>query len=173
MIVPALHGKPEPCLQAPAMRAASALCGGGLLGPMRRAKWNVAVHFEMAEPGRMMMIPVVEPEGRVGDFRCHCASPTVTWMLGCAGEDLSGRTLTQILGASPLRDTLFETCHQAFLNRLPQTAAVNGVEWRGSIDALPSSAGLTVVLTSSSAIERVIVAQRVLRELDQSSMIGR
>lgn len=168
MFVPAYRGKLVP-RSAHAVGAASTLHDGGLLGPMRRAQWNVAVLSELAEPGRMVLIPVVEREGRVVDFTWQWASPTVTLLLGCTGEDLSGRTLTQVLGASPLRNALFETCHRAFLDRSTQTAAVNGSDWQGRLDAHASAGGLTAVLTSSSAIDRFVAAQGVLRELEQLS----
>lgn len=165
MVVSAPRSKLEPDLQTPVGVV-------GLVGPMHRAKWNVAVLSELAEPGRMVLIPVVGREGRVGDFMWRRASPTVTLMLGCAGEDLSERTLTQVLGAGALRDALFETCHRAFLNRSPQTAAVTCGDWRGRLVAHPSSAGVTAVLTCALAIERVIAAQRVLRELQGRQRSG-
>lgn len=172
MIDAALHSQLEPCLQALGRGAAIAPRGRGLLSSIRLAQWNVAVLAELAEPGRMVLVPVVEPEGRVGDFMWQCASPTVSLLLGCAGEDLAGRTLTQVLGACHLREVLFQTCHQAFLSRSPQTAAVNGNNWQGRIDAQPSSAGMTVAMTSSSAIARVMAAQHALGELEQSSNFG-
>lgn len=172
MIVSALHYKHESGFQALGLGAAIALRGRGFPARLRRAKWSAAVLAELAEPGRMVLIPVVERDGRVGEFLWHGASPTVSLMLGCAGEDLSGRTLTQILGAGPLRDALFQTCHRAFLSRAPQTAAVSGSDWRGTIDAQPSSASLTAVLTSESAVARAMAAQSMLRELEQFSRDG-
>ncbi|MDP1533569.1 MAG: hypothetical protein Q8L92_08310, partial [Rubrivivax sp.] len=156
MIDAALYSQLEPCLQALGRDAAIAPRGRGLPSLMRRAQWNVAVLAELATPGRLVLIPVVGRLGRVSDFMWQGASPTVTLLLGCAGVDLTGRTLTQILGACHLRDVLFQTCHQAFLSRSPQTAAVNGDDWQGRIDARPSSAGLTAAMTSSSAIARVM-----------------
>ncbi len=169
MAVPALRGKLDSCLLALAEGAAKAGRRGGIsiLGPICRARWNLAVLSELAEPGRMALVPVVGREGRVSDFMWRYASPTVTLTLGCAGEDLSGLTLTQVLGASALRDALFEICHRTILSRSSLTAAVKVGDWRGRFVAHPSSAGLTGVLTSSSAIRRVIAAQRILRELEE------
>jgi hypothetical protein len=80
----------------------------------------------------MVLIPVVGRAGRIDDFMWRSASPTVTLLLGCPGDDLTGRTLMQVLGAGALRDALFEPCCRAFLGRSPQMSAVNGSGWRGT-----------------------------------------
>jgi hypothetical protein len=129
----------------------------------------LAVLSELAEPGQMVLIPVVGRQGRIADFVWRSANPPAAAMLGCPGENVAGRTLREVLGTGSLCNVLFATYQRAFLSRSPQTVDVEFGDWRGRHDACPSAEGLSVVLMASSALERVVAAQRILRDLEEAS----
>ena len=55
------------------------------MNPLQRARWQLAVLSELAQPGFMHLAPVLDESRDVLDFRWLEASPTSTRALGHSG----------------------------------------------------------------------------------------
>ncbi len=131
------------------------------LGPLRRARWNVAVLTELAEPGFMELLPILAEDDSVIDFECKRASPTAALMLGRAGEDLTGRSLRNFVEGS-LGERLFEACKSAFVSGRSEVAKVQVGELSVLHRVHATHDGVSIHMTCLSAMERMAVAQQVL-----------
>jgi hypothetical protein len=96
------------------------------MNPLHRAKWQLAVLGELAQPGFMRLAPVLDERRDVVDFRWLEASPTSTQALGCAGKDLVGRSLKQVLAECGIRLSMMAACRSAFLEQCSRVEHVEG-----------------------------------------------
>lgn len=142
-----------------------------VLGPLRRAKWQVAVAEELAEPTRMELILVAGADGAVIDFELRSENPSSFRLLGCAFYGVAGCSLAgAFVRKAPMRDILFNMCRRALLTGSRQTVALDQAELLGgSLEVWLSEGGLTASVTFPEAVQRLTIAKRVLEEIAHSS----
>lgn len=141
------------------------LCGcRGELGPLARARWNLAVLTELAEPGDMELLPILAEDESVIDFEWSRASPTATWMLGRAGEDLTGRRLRTFFEGD-LGERLFEVYKCAVVSGRSEIAKVEVGDLSVMHRVFSKHDGVSVHMTCLSAMERMAAAGVVLLAL--------
>ena len=133
---------------------------------LNQARWNLSVLMELAQPGHMALAPVFDGGGEVIDFTWQEASPTATLALGCAGEDLVGCALKQVLGQCAIDASVFDRYRAVFLQQQAQSLRVDGKDGFTVHGISPLPAGLTVEVTSVAAMDRMLAAQLALRELE-------
>ncbi|MFT5933384.1 MAG: hypothetical protein ACI83N_000748 [Hydrogenophaga sp.] len=136
-------------------------------GPMTllsQARWRLGVLTELAQPGHMALAPVLDDGGEVIDFTWRQASPTSTLALGCAGEDLVGCKLTQVLGKCAIDASVFDSYRAVFLQQQAQTLRVEGKDGVTVHCISPLPAGLNVEVSSVAAMDRMLAAQQAMRE---------
>ena len=136
------------------------------MNPLQRAKWQLAVRGELAQPGFMRLAPVFDGSRDVLDFTWLEASPTSTRALGCAGRDLVGRSLKQVLAEYGVRPSMMAACRSAFLGQCSRVEHVEGKDGMALHQISPSSWELSIAVTNQAAVERVLSAQRVLSQLE-------
>ena len=136
------------------------------MNPLQRAKWRLAVLGELAQPGFMRLAPVLDGSRDVLDFTWLEASPTSTRALGCAGRDLVGRSLKQVLAEYGVRPSMMAACRSAFLGQCSRVEHVEGKDGMALHQISPSSWELSIAVTNQAAVERVLSAQRVLSQLE-------
>jgi hypothetical protein len=129
-----------------------------------RAKWNLAVLGELAQPGHMALAAVFDDAGQVIDFTWQEASPTATLALGCAGEDLVGRALKQVLVECAIDASVFDSYRTVFLQQRAETLRVDGPDGVTLHAISPLPDGLTVEVTCIAAMDRVLAAQQAVLE---------
>lgn len=122
--------------------------------------------MELAQPGHMALAPLLDRGGEVIDFTWQEASPTATLALGCAGEDLVGRTLQQVLGKCATGASVFDSYRAAFLQQQAQTLRVDGKDGFTVHCISPLPAGLAVEVTRVAAMDRMLAAQLAMRALE-------
>ena len=132
---------------------------------LHRARWNLAVLVELAEPGHMVLAPVFDDGGEVIDFAWQEASPTATLALGCAGEGLVGHMLKQVLVEGAMDVSVFATYRTVFLQQRAETLRINGQDGIAVHAMSPPPGSLTVEVTRVSAMDRALSAQQAVREL--------
>lgn len=133
---------------------------------MQRAKWQLAVLGELAQPGFMRLAPVLDGSRDVLDFTWLEASPTSTRALGCGGKDLVGRSLKQVLAECGICLSLMAACRSAFLEQCSRVEYVEGKDGMALHQISPSRWELTIKVINQAAVERVLSAQRVLSQLE-------
>ena len=136
------------------------------MNPLQRARWQLAVLSELAQPGVMHLAPVLNESRDVVDFRWLEASPTSTRALGCAGKDLVGRSLKQVLAECGVHLSIMAACRSAFLEQRSRVEHVDGRDGIALHQISPSRWELTIKVTNQAAVERVLSAQRVLSQLE-------
>ena len=136
------------------------------MNPLQRARWQLAVLSELAQPGVMHLAPVLNESRDVVDFRWLEASPTSTRALGCAGKDLVGRSLKQVLAECGVHLSIMAACRSAFLEQRSRVEHVDGRDGIALHQISPSRWELTIKVTTQAAVERVLSAQRVLSQLE-------
>ena len=136
------------------------------MNPLQRAKWQLAVLSELAQPGFMHLAPVLDESRDVLDFRWLEASPTLTRALRCAGRDLVGRSLKQVLAEYGVRPSMMVACLSAFLGQCSRGEHVEGKNGMALHQISPSSWELSIKVTNQAAVERVLSAQRVVSQLE-------
>ena len=136
------------------------------MNALQRARWQLAILSELAQPGFMQLAPVLEEGRDVRDFRWFEASPTSTRALECAGKDLVGRSLKQVLAECGIRPSIMAAYRSAFLDRCSRVERVEGKDGMALQQISPSPWGLTVKVTNQAAVERVLEAQRVVSLLE-------
>jgi len=136
------------------------------MNPWQRAKWQLAVLSELAQPGFMRLAPVLDESRDVLDFRWLEASPTSTQAFGCAGIDLLGRSLKQVLAECRIRLSILAACRSAFLEQCSRVEHVEGKHGMALHQISPSRWELTIKVTNQGAVERVLSAQRGLSQLE-------
>jgi len=136
------------------------------MNPLQRARWKLAVLSELAQPGVMHLAPQLDESRDVLDFRWLEASPTSTWALGCAGKDLVGRSLKQVLAECGIRLSIMAAYRSAFLEQRSRIEHVEGKDGMALHQISPSRWELTIKITNQAAVERVLSAQRVLSQLE-------
>jgi len=114
----------------------------------------------------MALTPVLDDGGQVVDFTWQKASPTSTLALGCAGEDLVGHTLKQVLAECAMDASVFDSYRAVFLQQQARVVRVDGPDGVTvhSISALPT--GLIVEVTRVAVMDRALAAQRAVGELE-------
>lgn len=145
------------------------------MNPLQRARWQLAVLSELAKVGFMHLAPVFDERRDVLDFRWLKASPTSTRALGCKGNDLVGRSLKQVLAECGIRPSMLAACRSAFLEQCSRIEHVEGKDGMALHQISASRLELTIKVTNQAAVERVLSAQRVLRQLesrDRYSLAG-
>jgi hypothetical protein len=138
----------------------------GRLTRLDRAKWELAVLDELAQPGHMALAAVFDGTGQVVDFTWQEASPTATRALGCAGEDLVGRALKQVLVACAMDASVFDSYRTVFLQQRAETLRVDGQDGVALHAISPLPNGLSVEVTCIAAMDRVLAAQQAVREAE-------
>jgi len=136
------------------------------MNPSQRARWQLAVLSELAQAGFMRLSPVLDGSRDVVDFRWLEASPTSTQAIGCAGKDLVGRSLKQVLAESGIRLSMMAACRSAFLEQCSRVELVEGKDGMALHQISPSLWELTIKVTNQAAVERVLSAQRLLSQLE-------
>lgn len=136
------------------------------MNPLQRAKWQLAVLAELAQPGFMHLAPVLDESRDVRDFTWLEASPTLTRALGCAGEDLAGRMLKQVLVECGIHLSMVAACRSAFIDQCSRVELVEGKDGMMVCQISPSRREVTIKVTSRAAVERVLSAQQVLSQLE-------
>ena len=136
------------------------------MNPLQRAKWQLAVLGELAQPGFMRLAPALDGSRDVLDFRWLEASPTSTRALGCAGKDLVGRSLKQVLAECGICLSIMAACRSAFLEQCSRVEHVEGKDGMALHQISPSRWELTIKVINQAAVERVLSAQRVLIQLE-------
>ena len=126
------------------------------MNALQRARWQLAILSELAQPGFMQLAPVLEEGGDVLDFRWLEASPTSTRALECAGKDLVGRSLKQVLAECGIRPSIMAAYRSAFLDRCSRVERVEGKDGMALHKISPSPWGMTVKVTNQAAVERVL-----------------
>ena len=121
---------------------------------------------ELAQPGHMALAPVLDEDGQVVDFTWREASPTSTLALGCAGQDLVGRTLKEVLVECTIDASLFARYRAVFLRKRAQVLRVDGEDGVTVHAISPLPGGLTVEVTRVAAMNRVLAAQQAVRGLE-------
>lgn len=116
---------------------------------------------ELAEPGVMELLPVLAADESVIDFEWIRASPTATLMLGRAGEDLTGRSLRTFFEGS-LGERLFEAYKFAIVSGRSEVAEVQVGDLSVLHRVHSAHDGVSVHMTSSSAMKRMAVAYQVV-----------
>ena len=96
------------------------------MNPLQRARWQLAVLSELAQPGFMHLAPALDERRDVLGFRWLEASPTPTRALGCVGRDLVGRSLKQVLAECGVRPSIMAACRSAFLGQCSRVEHVEG-----------------------------------------------
>ena len=138
------------------------------MNPLQRAKWQLAVLGELAQPGFMRLAPVLGGSKDVLDFRWLEASPTSTRALGCEGKDLAGRSLKQVLAECGICLSIMAACRSAFLGQCSRVEHVEGEDGMALHQISPSRWELSIRVTNQAAVERVLSAQRVLSQLEST-----
>ena len=136
------------------------------MNPLQRARWQLAVLSELAQPGFMHLAPVLDERRDVLDFRWLEASPTSTRALGCVGRDLVGRSLKQVLAGCGVCPSIMVACRSAILGQCSRVEHVEGKDGMALHQISPSRWELSINITSQAAVERVLSAQRVLSQLE-------
>ena len=149
-------------------RRASAPCRA--LEPLARARWQLAVLTELAQPGHMEMSPVRDRSGRVLDFEWRDSDPLAALTFGCAGEEMFGRRLRKSFASTPLVGPLFDMYLRTLLSGRPQFVRILAGEWSAMHHARPSSQGVKVIVTKAAAVARAAAAQRSVRSLELSEL---
>ncbi|MEO8921893.1 MAG: PAS domain-containing protein [Caldimonas sp.] len=116
---------------------------------------------ELAEPGVMELLPVLAADESVIDFEWIQASPTATLMLGRAGEDLTGRSLRTFFEDS-FGERLFEAYKSAIVSGRSEVAKVQVGDLSVLHRVHSARDGVSVQMTSSSAVERMAVAYQAV-----------
>lgn len=131
---------------------------------LRRAQWHLGLLEELAQPGHMALAPVLDDGGEVIDFTWRQVSPTSTLALGCAGEDLVGCKLKQVLGKCAIDASVFDSYRAVFLQQRAQILRVDGKDGVTVHCVLPLPAGLTIEVPCVAAMDRMLAAQLARRE---------
>jgi hypothetical protein len=129
-----------------------------------QARWNLAVLTELAQPGHMTLAPVWDGGGDVIDFTWQQASPTSTLALGCAGENLVGCSLKQVLRRCATDASVFDSYRAVFLQQQAQILRVDGKDGITVHSISPLPTGLTVEVACVAAMDRLLAAQLAMRE---------
>ncbi len=137
----------------------------GPMTPLSQARWRLGVLTELAQPGHMVLAPVLDDGGDVIDFTWSQASPTCTLALGCAGEDLVGCKLKQVLGKCAIGASVFEGYRAVFLQQQAQMLRVEGKDGVTVHGISPMPDGLTVEVSSVAAMNQMLAAQLAMRDL--------
>lgn len=148
------HPSPHPTLATAQHKA---------MTPLDQARWRLAVLTELAQPGHMAFAPVLDDSGDVIDFIWSQASPTSTLALGCAGEDLVGCQLQQVLVRCAIDASVFEGYRAVFLEQRAQMLRVEGKAGVTVHVISPLPAGLTVEVSSVAAMDQMLAAQQAIR----------
>ena len=90
------------------------------------------------------------------DFRWLEASPTSTRALGCAGRDLVGRSLKQVLAECGVRPSIMVACLSVFLGQCSRVEHVEGKYRTVRHQISPSRWELSIKVTNQAAVERVL-----------------
>ena len=143
----------------------------GFMNPLQRARWQLAVLVELAEPGHMHLRPVLDDCRDVLDFTWLEASPTSTRAFGCAGEDLVGRSLRQVLADCEMDPSVVVAYRLAFLEQRSRVAHIDGKDGMVLHQISSSRWGVTVKVTSQTAVERVLSAELVARQLESNGRV--
>ena len=98
------------------------------------------------------------------DLTWRQASPTSTLALGCAGENLVGCKLKQVLGKCAIDASVFDSYRAVFLQQQAQILRVEGKDGVTVHCISPLPAGLTVEVSSVAATDRMLAAQQAIRE---------
>lgn len=131
---------------------------------LSQARWRLGVLTELAQPGHMALAPVLADGGEVIDFIWRQASPTSTLALGCAGEELVGCQLKQVLSRCAIDGSVFEGYRAVFLQQQAQTLRIEGKDGVTVHRISPMPAGLTVEVLCVAAMNRMLAAQQAMRE---------
>lgn len=131
---------------------------------LNQARWHLCVLTELAQPGHMALAPVLDDGGDVIDFTWRQASPTSTLALGCAGEDLVGCKLKQVLDKCAIDASVFDSYRAVFLQQQAQILRVESKDGVTVHCISPLPAGLTVEVSCVAAMDRVLAAQLAIRE---------
>ena len=92
--------------------------------------------------------------------------PPPALAFGCAGEDLVGRMLKQVLAECAMDAAVFAGYRTVFLRQLAQVLRVDGKDGVAVHYISPLPCSLTVQVTCVAAIGRVLAAQRAVREVE-------
>jgi hypothetical protein len=133
---------------------------------LRRARWELSVLAELADPGEMQLSAVFDDAGQVVDFEWRRLSPVVTLALGCAGANLVGHRLLVFFEGSPLGEMLFDTYRLVLHSRTARIARVVSQDGACIHQVSESTLGVRVRVTNTTAVERVISAQHALHALE-------
>lgn len=114
----------------------------------------------------MAFAPVFDDGGELIDFTWLEASPTSTLALGCAGEDLVGRALKQVLVECSMDASVFASYRAVFLQKQAKVLRVDGPDGVTVHSISPLPAGLAVEVTCVAAMGRVLAAQLTMRALE-------
>ena len=138
------------------------------MNPLQRARWQLAVLGELAHPAFMRLAPVLDESREVQDFVWSDASPTSMQAFGCAGEDLVGRSLMEVLTECGIDLLILAACQSAFREQCSRVEHVKGKDGLALHQISPSPWEVTIKITSQAAVERVLSAERLIRQLESS-----
>ena len=131
---------------------------------LNQAKWRLSVLTELAQPGHMALVPLLGDGGEVIDFIWSQASPTCTLAMGCAGEDLVGCQLKQVLVKCAIDASVFDSYRTVFLQQQAQVLRVEGKDGVTVHCISPLPTGLSVEVSCVAAMDRMLAAQLAIRE---------
>jgi hypothetical protein len=141
------------------------------LGPLVRARWKLATRTELAEPGLMELVPIRDTQERIVDFEWTEATWMAANLLDRLGEDLAGRRLLEVMPGYQAGRRLFEAYRKVATEAID--VAVIARSLHAKTDSVvvhhvrSSPTGVTVVLTSPSAVARMHAAERALGAMEQ------
>ena len=134
----------------------------GSLSARQRANWDLAVLTELSAASAMDLTAVHDTDGNLIDFEWRFAEPLATLTLGHPGADLCGVRLTQLPEQPALAAVLFSTYRNVWQCGQAQIVDVKCDNWSGAHLVRRSAAGVSVVVTSAAAVDRLIAAQNWL-----------
>jgi hypothetical protein len=144
------------------------------LGPVRRARWQLAIASELAQSGFMELAPVRDSKQQVTDFEWISATPMASRLMTGLGNELTGRRLLDVMANHADARTVFDA-YRNVAARCMASAVVVQRSGAGMDSAVvhrvnASAESVAVVLSSPSAMSREAACKHALRALEAESV---
>ena len=137
---------------------------------LQRARWQLAVTSELAQPGLMELVPIHDSRRQVIDFEWTGATRMASHLLTGLEDDLAGRRLLDVMANHADILTVFDAYRNVAAHCMASVVVVQR-SGAGMVSAAvhrvhASPEGIAVVLYSPSAVSREAACERALRALE-------
>jgi len=131
------------------------------LGPLRRARWQLAVASELAQPGFMELAPVRDSKQQVTDFEWTSATHMASRLVTGLGDELTGRRLLDVMANHADARTVFDAYRNVAARCMASAVVVqrSGAGMDSAVDVIQGQQVNGVEMTASTHRDRPSVAR--------------